>query len=342
VPCNKASPANIRAALEFACLRARQDGRCLDEGLRLAAAVSILWRRRGPLAEGALLLGRLLALDDARQRAAELRTRASAVIEACALACFSIQYQAAAEYGRDGAELCAALGDYQGLAKAHRFLAEAATAAGDFNLAKSHCEQAIAVAQASGNLRDRAAARNILGQVHRYLGDLPRARTTLRQAVREFAGGGDPDGAAHALHSLGEAERDAGHITLARRLFTTALRSHDTHRNSLGMAFDLEGLASIACLDEAWRQALIYLGAAQELRHQTGARLAPVQEADLTRIIQPALAAFTPNQRQEILAQGRDQPLADTLASASTANPPRPRTPGSQRQPSVVAPDDLA
>jgi hypothetical protein len=60
------------------------------------------------------------------------------------------------------------------------------------------------------------------------------------------------------------------------------------------MAFDLEGLAGIACLDGAWRQALIYLGAAQELRHQTGAQLAPVEQADLTRIIQPALAAFPP------------------------------------------------
>jgi predicted ATPase len=312
---------NIRAALEFACLQAGHDGACLDEGLRLATAVSILWRRRGPLAEGTLLLGRLLALDDARQRAADPRIRAAAVIEACALACFSIQYQAAAEYGRDGVQLCGSLGDRQGLAKAHRFLAEAAAAAGDFNLARSHCEQAITAARASGSLRDQAAARNILGQVYRYLGDLSRARPTLRQAVREFTGGSDPDGAAHALHSLGEAERDAGHTTLAGRLFTTALRSHDAHGNKRGMAFDLEGLAGIACLDGAWRQALIYLGAAQELRHQTGAQLAPVEQADLTRITQPALAAFSPRERQEILAQGRDQPLADTLAMASTASP---------------------
>jgi predicted ATPase len=317
---------NIRAALEFACDQAGHDGACLDEGLRLATAVSILWRRRGPLAEGTLLLGRLLALDDARGRAAGPRIRAAAVIEACAMACFSIQYQAAAEYGRDAVELCGSLCDHQGLAKAHRFLAEAAAAAGDFTLARSHCEQAITAAQACGSLPDQAASRNILGQVYRYLGDLPRARPTLRQAVREFADGGDLDGAAHALHSLGEAERDAGHTTLARRLFTTALRSHDAHRNRRGMAFDLEGLAGIACLDGAWRQALIYLGAAQELRHQTGAQLAPVEQADLTRITQPALAAFPPGERQQILAQGRDQPLADTLANAGTANPPEPLT----------------
>jgi predicted ATPase len=317
---------NIRAALEFACLQGGKDRSCLDDGLRLATAVSILWRRHGPLAEGNLLLGRLLAVDDARQRTAEPRIRAAAVIEACALACFSIQYQAAGEYGRDGVELCGSLGDLQGLAKAHRFLAEAATAVGDFNLARSHCEQAIATARASGSLRDQAAARNILGQVYRYLGDLPRARLTLRQAAREFAGDGDPDGAAHVLHSLGEAERDVGHATLARRLFTTALRSHDAHGNRRGMAFDLEGLAGIACLDGAWRQALIYLGAAQELRHQTGAQLAPVEQAHLTRITQPALAAFSPRERQEILAQGRDQSLDDTLAAASKTNPPGPLT----------------
>jgi len=80
---------NIRAALEFAFRRAEQDGSCLEAGMRLATAVSPLWLRRGPIAEGQLHLGRLLALDDARHRAASPAVRTAAALEACALACLA-------------------------------------------------------------------------------------------------------------------------------------------------------------------------------------------------------------------------------------------------------------
>jgi predicted ATPase len=59
---------DIRAALEFACAEADADDHCLEAGLRLAAAVCPLWRLRASLAEGELLVRRLLALDDARRR----------------------------------------------------------------------------------------------------------------------------------------------------------------------------------------------------------------------------------------------------------------------------------
>ena len=54
-------------ALEFAAEEAGRDPGCLNQGLKLAAALYGLWVRRGPVAEGALHLGRLLDLDDALQ-----------------------------------------------------------------------------------------------------------------------------------------------------------------------------------------------------------------------------------------------------------------------------------
>jgi predicted ATPase len=76
---------NIRAALEFAIRQARQDSSCLEAGMRLATAAGRLWLQRGPIAEGQLQLGRLLALDDALHRAASPAVRAAAAFEACEL-----------------------------------------------------------------------------------------------------------------------------------------------------------------------------------------------------------------------------------------------------------------
>jgi predicted ATPase len=64
----QADDPDIRAALEFACAEAGTDDRCLEAGLRLAAAVCPLWRLRAALAESEPLVRRLLALDDARHR----------------------------------------------------------------------------------------------------------------------------------------------------------------------------------------------------------------------------------------------------------------------------------
>jgi predicted ATPase len=77
---------NLRAALEFAADQAERDTECLTEGLCLATVLTLLWERRGPMAEGMLHLDRLLALDDALRHPSPPQVRASVVLAACGLA----------------------------------------------------------------------------------------------------------------------------------------------------------------------------------------------------------------------------------------------------------------
>ena len=63
-------------------------------------------------------------------------------------------------------------------------------------------------------------------------------------------------------------------------------------------------------------QALVYLGAAQVLREETGGPLPPVEQAILDRILAPAVAALSASERQEAVSQGRNQPLPATIAYA--------------------------
>jgi predicted ATPase len=315
---------NMRAALEFAWQQAEGDHACLAEGLRLAAALNKLWQRRGSLAEGVLQLDRLLARDDAQQRPTPPRIRAAAVLAACALACFKGDYPRTAELAGHGIELCAPLGDHQGLAQAHRFLGEVSLGMGDYAAAAPHFERELAEASQADDVSWQAHAYNMLGQTARLQGEFRRASALLWQALRLFRAAGEPDGVSVILSSLGEVARDAGRPVQARRLFGAALRRHAAVWNKRHMAYELEGFAAAAGMEQAGRQALVYLGAAQVLREETGGPLPQVEQAILDRILAPAVAALPVPERQEALSRGRNQPLPVTIAHALS------QVPGSQ------------
>jgi predicted ATPase len=322
---------NMRAALEFACHQAERDGACLGEGLRLAPGLSLLWQRRGPLAEGVLHLDRLVALDDALQRPTLPQIRASALLAACTLACSQGDFTRTAELARHGIELCTPQGDHHGLAQAHRFLGQVALAVGDHAAAEPHFECELAEASQAGDVHWQADAYNTLGQIARYRGEFRRARCLLWQALKLFRTAGDTDSMAAMLGSLGEVARDAGRPVQAWRLYGAALRRHATLGNKRHMAYELEGLAAVGGVEHAGRQALVYLGAAQMLREEIGGPLPLVEKAILDRILASAVAALSVRERQEALSQGRSQPLPVTIADAlthvpryGTAGRPRP------------------
>ena len=98
-----------------------------------------MWRRRGSLAEGALHLERLLALD-AGDGSVARDVRAGALLEASAMACFRGDCPDATALAGEGLTLCEELGDRPGMAWAHRYLGEAALTAGDFTVARPHFE----------------------------------------------------------------------------------------------------------------------------------------------------------------------------------------------------------
>jgi predicted ATPase len=318
----KAYP-NIRAALEFATHRAERDGTCLDQGLRLATAIGLMWQRRGWLAEGVLQLERLLALDAMQGYKSAPEIRARALLEASALACFAGDYARGAELAGRGRAMCEPLGDHRGLARAYRFLGEAAIALGDNDGAEPHFRKELIEASLAGDPGGQAAAYNMLGQTARLRGDFPLANARLWRALRLFRTAGDPDGTCSVLNSLGEVARDAGRTRPARGMFGAALRGHYQLGNRRGMAYDLEGFAAAAALDGAGRQAMVYLGAAQRLRDESGGALPPVEQAILDRIFAPVCRALPARDRADAFREGRNEPLAVTIARAQGELPSR-------------------
>jgi predicted ATPase len=307
---------NIRAALDFARAYAQQrDGELLDEGLRLATGLVQFWQTRGSVAEGVLQLDRMLALDS-QHRAVRPETRAAALLEASALACFLGDYPRAVGLAQEAIAVCEQLGDHRALSRAYRFLGEAAIDVGDDDEAERCFLQQLDESTQVGNLRGQASAYNMLGQVERHRGDYHKATALLRSALRLFGAACDREGVATALNSLGEAARDEGRAGRARRLFRAALHRHRQLGHIRGMAYDLEGLAAAAALDGDGRQALTYLGAAHTLRERNSAPLPPAEQTILTSILAPALAPLRPEDQDEALATGRnrhEKVIADAL-----------------------------
>jgi len=309
--------ANIRAALDWARTRAEADGHHLDDGLRLATAAAPFWRRRGSIAEGALHLERLLALE-AQHHTAAPASRAWAVLEASGLACFGGDYHATTGLARQGLELCGELGDLRGQSWAHRWLGTAALALGDLTTAEPHFHSHLKLAEQARDRWAEASAWSILAQVSRYQGRYDDATAQLRRAQQAFQAAGDPDGAAIVIISLGEVARDAGKPDRARDLFRQALRGNQQTGSKRDVAYELEGLATVAAMTGDGRAALTYLGAAQALREQSGRPIMPADQAILDRFLDPGVAALTPREREQALAEGRNRPLAQIIDQALT------------------------
>jgi predicted ATPase len=312
--------ANVHAALDWAREQLDQAGPpdhagCLEQALRLATAVASIWQDRGWLAEGTHHLERLLAID-ARLGTAAPVTRAWALLQASALACFRGDSAGTTALAAESLALFQALGDLRGQARSHRYLGEAALSAGDYPVAEPHFTAELALARQARDRRVQAEACNMLGQVLRYQGRYAAATTRLRQALRSFQAAGDPDSAATILASLAEVARDTGQPARARSLYQQALRVHQQTGNKRQITYHLEGLAGVAALEHQPRAALVYLGAAQALRETTGGPPLPPEQAILTRLLDPLLAELTPRQRDDALAEGRTRPLTDIIAEA--------------------------
>jgi hypothetical protein len=85
------------------------------------------------------------------------------------------------------------------------------------------------------------------------------------------------------------------------------------------MAYDLEGLATVAAMTGDGRAALTYLGAAQALREQSAGQLMPVDQVILHRFLDPGRAALSQREREQALAEGRNRPLAQIIDEALTS-----------------------
>jgi CHAT domain-containing protein/tetratricopeptide (TPR) repeat protein len=201
-------------------------------------------------------------------------------------------------------------GDQYGAARAHLKLAYLASAEGDFEAARCHCESALPVFQRIADKDDAAITLNILGMVAQQAGDLEESLKDYRRARRDFASVQDDLGEADSIsaiadillsqHQYGDLEPlyvrklhlaqstsnrafqawallDLGGVYARQHLYTKAdetyqrgLAQYRSEGNLDGQSDALERMAGLQDEQGRYQQALDMLSEAQSLREQLG------------------------------------------------------------------------
>jgi predicted ATPase/DNA-binding CsgD family transcriptional regulator len=274
---------NLRTALSWSL----ESGR-IEEGLRIATALSRFWEIRGLVQEGLAWFERLLAQADEE---ISLVVRVNALVFASFLAMFLGNAPATMAFGREAVELAEGVSDEDNpvLTFALAGLASGARAAGDYQTAFTIGERAIQHLRVSpgssfnlgmallsqgenavqlglyDTARERLDESLVLARqdgdafriAHTFnaLGDLWRLEQNYVEAASAYENGvtllrelGAQHDLASILSNLGYACLHLGEVERARSLFRESMSVHQTQQNQPGMAECLIGCAATAVM----------------------------------------------------------------------------------------------
>jgi non-specific serine/threonine protein kinase len=299
---------DVRAALGW--LRARGSA---AEGLRLAVAPGRFWWRRGYLSEGRAWLKSFLGLPAVGGASPD---RVRALVLAGDLAAWQKDGEQAVAKHEAAAALARALGDGWGLAMALHGLGSDAIDRGEWARAEPLLAEGFDLFRDLGDPWGAALVRCQQGLVAQAQGDHERAAACFEEALGAFRERQDWRYVAAALSHLGKLALERGDERGARRAFGESLALSTELGDKTGIAWEVLGMAGAAGLAGQTEQAARLLGAAEALRDQVGARLAPYERAIHDRIQAAVRRALGPSAFAAAWARGGSLSLSDALAEA--------------------------
>jgi predicted ATPase/DNA-binding CsgD family transcriptional regulator len=347
---------NLRTALDWLV----EQGEA-DVALRLAAAATWYWLRRGYFTDARRLLQVLRLPGGSRGPA-----RAGALLAAARLASSQGDYPGQAAYNEEALGIYRELDDPTGIAEAVTDLGAAAWQQGRLDDARAYLEEGLARFRALDDPVGIATALLPLGNVVRDAGDFATAGRLYAEALERRRASGDQLGVAHVLSNLGwlalyegdletarrlaqeglairqelGARREAatsrvvlGKIALAsgdraraRALLLESLAAHREVGNHWGVALALEGLALLA-VGRQPELALRLAGAAAGLRAAIGRPLPPVEAPSLQRALDEARRGLSAAAAAGAWAAGYDLDDLDPAALAAAVVADEPAAP---------------
>lgn len=296
---------NLRLGLDHAV---RGDGRAVEAGLRMAAALGLFWRSTGLPREGRATC--LALLDRADDAAPILRARvlhvagmldlelgeateaASLLEESLAIAragddeslVASVlndlgtsatrrgEFDHARGHHQESLDIRSRLGDERGVANCLMNLGVLARRQGDHPAARRLFEKSLALRRGLGDRRGIAMTLANLGNLaysrHRY----PEAQSLLSEALAMFEALADRRSAANALNNLGNVARRRGDVEGARRRFEDALATARELGDRRSVALGLQNLGNVALDHEDHGTARVHYEESLALNRSIGNR----------------------------------------------------------------------
>jgi predicted ATPase/class 3 adenylate cyclase len=341
---------NIRAALGWSFGAGE-----VEEGLRIAGALSWFWHVRGHLSEGRRWLEEGLA--KAGEGVAP-STRAKALVGlGVAVEVQEGDYEKAAPLYEKGLAMYRKLGDREGIANCLCNLGVmVGYAQGDHERSTALLEESLGIYQELGDEHGIASVLNALGMVASIYGDFARAATLYEEALALSREAGDAAGVARllgnlsyavllqgdhgraktlaeealamsreqgntlftsvALTNLGLAAREQGDHDRAAAALNEALTLAWDIGDKLGVVETLEGISGLIGILKEDQRAERLWGAAQAWREATGALLADGDRALNEPYLDAARSRLGDARWEEALSEGRAMTLERATAYA--------------------------
>ena len=278
---------------------------CLEQGdaeagLRICAAVSPCWIVWGTFGEGSEWLRAFLALD---MTAVPARVQGAATVVRGQLT-LSSDPAAAWSLGTEGLKLCREADDTYWITVGLNLLAEIALHTERIDEAETSTDEALAIAQASGDGWNEGYALGTRAAIAARRGKLREAEQLATTSVAVMQRIDQQWGAARALLGLGDLARFRNHPGEAHGWYVEALAILREIGARPEIARCLAGLGRVAMDLGALEQARRHLTRSLRLSHATGARIGVARGLE-------AFAALTGQEGQP--------ELAVQLAAAATA-----------------------
>jgi predicted ATPase/DNA-binding SARP family transcriptional activator len=228
---------NLRAAMGWGL------SHNLEAGLRLALALRPFWMVRGYLSEGRSWLQRLRAAAEGTPAHAALE--AEALVEESRLAISQGSLREAVDLALLGRERFMRLENTGGLGRALHALGHAQIDLADYEPARGHLEESLALFQSEGDRPGMAAALNSLGYVATRRGDYPAAKAYAEQAAALYRELNQPRLVAGISVNVGMTALAQGDYATAQRLMEAALPILRELRDSDALPIALLNLGNV-------------------------------------------------------------------------------------------------
>ncbi len=294
---------NYRAALRWF---AQQED--VAAGVRLIEALSFLWTRNGPLAEGKSWLARFRSMSGFSAVSTELQALAL-------IAEWRLNEGRDLRTTRATSEELLALGQAAAKPRWVQFaltnLAMISLECGALGQSREQAAEALALARGLGDLPSIARALLLLGDIARLGGDDDQAQAYYEESQTMPVVGW--------LHKqsivLGFLAVHRGQLAKAAPLFREGLFQYWTQSNALGAISALVGLASVEAANGWISEASRLLGVIEAALERTGVNLDVVYEFERERVLRIVKANAKDAAIAEAWAEGRARSLEDELAS---------------------------
>jgi predicted ATPase/class 3 adenylate cyclase/Tfp pilus assembly protein PilF len=190
----------------------------------------------------------------------------------------------------------------------------------DYGRATDRYQEALSCYREVGDRQGIASTLANLGETLQHQGEFERAEDHLAEALPVLREIGGKSGVAFALLGLGRLALDKQDADRAARRLTESLELYRQVEDIAGIAECLEALAELAAgWGEEERGARLF-GAADALREEAGAPLAPAYRSRRDRGLAAARTALGPDQFSAALAVGRSSPTETVSFAIDLAN----------------------